>query len=65
MTATAGTSATDQALDEALDRIRELSGRLWEVRARHHPRPAGRLRRTRLCAECGHGMPCPTVRAAG
>lgn len=48
-------------LDSALDRVRELSMRLWEVRDRHRP---GRGRRGRRCLDCGQTYPCATARAA-
>ena len=52
----------DGVLELAVLRVRELSERLWAVRAAH---PAvRRLGRTR-CAGCGHAHPCPTLRAAG
>ena len=56
---------TDPALDEALDRIRELSSRLWAVRSAHRPVVTGRLRRTVVCAGGGLATPSPTLRAAG
>ncbi len=48
-------------LADALDRVRELSLRLWAVREAH---PVGRdlLGRSR-CRTCGHAWPCATVRA--
>ena len=61
----------DPALDEALERIRELSGRLWQVRAAHPSVPparwsaAWRRRRPAVCAGCGQAAPCPTLRATG
>ena len=51
----------DGALDEALDRVRELSLRLWAVRGVHRPRRAV-LGGTR-CSGCGQAYPCPTLRA--
>jgi hypothetical protein len=53
----------DPALEDALARVRELSLRLWAVRAEHR---AGRglLGRAR-CGTCGQPYPCATVRAAG
>ena len=51
------------ALDDALDRVRELSLRLWAVREAHPP-VRGLLRRTR-CGTCGEPFPCRTVQAAG
>lgn len=55
----------DAALEDALVRIRELSGRLWEVRRVHAPVAARSLLggpRVR-CAACGSACPCPTLRA--
>ena len=49
-------------LADAVDRVRELSLRLWAVRAAHPPRRG--LLGTR-CSTCGHAWPCPTVRATG
>lgn len=66
--AAGGAGKADEALartlDEALDRIVELSGRLWDVREVHR-RVAGRgLRRPApRCADCGQHFPCATVRA--
>ena len=63
----------DVALDEALRRIGELSGRLWAVRAAHRPGAAARRGRALggrrgtgepCCSGCGHPYPCPTVQAA-
>ena len=51
------------ALDDALERVRELSLRLWAVREAHPP-VRGLLRRTR-CGTCGEPFPCRTVQAAG
>ncbi|MDP9434993.1 MAG: hypothetical protein M3P93_07285 [Actinomycetota bacterium] len=51
------------ALDDALDRVRELSLRLWAVREAHPP-VRGLLRRDR-CGTCGEPFPCRTVLAAG
>lgn len=52
-----------QSLDEALARISDLAGRLWQVRDVHHPGRSllGRLR----CRGCGEAYPCATARAAG
>lgn len=60
-------TVADIALDQALDRIGELSTRLWAVRTAHRPAP-GRLGcipgRPRLrCTGCGHAYPCATARA--
>lgn len=50
-------------LDEAVDRVRELSMRLWAIREAHAP---GRTRLGRLrCRTCGQPAPCDTLRAAG
>ena len=66
---TARTSLDDLALDptltQALDRISDLSARLWAVRLAHRPVSVGRLRRSVVCAGCGLPTPCPTLRAAG
>ena len=68
-TPAAGPPAADdglvRALDEALDRIVELSGRVWEARAAHRPEPVRRLRRAadRRCSGCGQAYPCATARA--
>jgi hypothetical protein len=52
----------DVALDQALARIGELSGRLWAVRSAHRPRPRAGLLGGHRCAECGRAYPCPTTR---
>jgi hypothetical protein len=57
--------AGDPALDEALERISELSARLWAVRSAHRPVAAGWRRRETRCAGCGQPVPCATLRAAG
>ncbi|MCW2605340.1 MAG: hypothetical protein JWO60_33 [Frankiales bacterium] len=57
------TTTTDPVLVDALDRVRELSLRLWAVRAAHGP-VRSRLGRVR-CGTCGQAFPCPTLRAAG
>lgn len=54
-------SSRDDALDDALARVRELSLRLWDVRAAHRPR-RGLLGRDR-CGTCGQAYPCATLRA--
>lgn len=60
-TARSGTVA-DAALDDALVRIRELTLRLWAVRAAHQPsRGLGRPR----CGTCRARYPCPTLQAVG
>ena len=54
----------DPAFDEALARIRELSGRLHAVLDLHDARRT--LLGGRVCRCCSHAFPCPTVqRAAG
>lgn len=61
----AGSSLADVALDDALARIRDLTGRLWEVRRVHQPVAVRSLRGGRVrCAACGQACPCPTLRAA-
>jgi len=57
--------AADPALDEALERISELSARLWAVRSAHRPVVVGWRRRETRCAGCGQPLPCATLRAAG
>ena len=51
----------DTALDDALDRVRELSLRLWAVRAVHRPRRS--LLGNERCTSCGEPHPCTTLRA--
>ena len=58
-------TTADPALDEALERISDLAGRLWRVRLAHRPVEVGWLRREVRCAGCGQAVPCPTLRAAG
>ena len=62
--------ARDETLDQALERIAELSRRLWAAQAAHHPQPArpGRPRpwstqRHLRCVGCRQSYPCPTVQA--
>jgi hypothetical protein len=50
------------ALSDAVDRVRELSVRLWAVRAAHAP-VRGLLGRLR-CGTCGEPHPCTTQRVA-
>lgn len=50
----------DTALDDALDRVRELSLRLWAVRGVHRPRRS--LLGVR-CTSCRQAHPCPTLQA--
>jgi hypothetical protein len=57
------TTYDDPALDVAVDRVRELSLRLWAVRAAHQP-ARSRWRGLR-CPTCGEAHPCTTLRAAG
>ena len=52
----------DPALDEALDRIRELTVRLHAVLDLHDARRT--LLGGRVCRDCGQAFPCPTVRAS-
>ena len=52
---------TDPAFDEALARIRDLSGRLHAVLDLHGARRS--LLRGRVCRCCSRPFPCPTVRA--
>ena len=59
--ATSVDASGDPALDAAVARIRELSLRLWAVRAAH-PATGTRWRGLR-CATCGQPYPCATVRA--
>lgn len=54
--------ASSATLDAAVDRVRELSLRLWAVRDQH--RPVRRLGRVR-CTCCGQAYPCGTLLAAG
>jgi hypothetical protein len=66
-TATSGpgsgvTSVVDPAFDEALARIRELTGRLHAVLDLHDARRT--LLGARVCRDCGQAFPCPTVRAS-
>jgi len=49
-------------LSDAVDRVRELSVRLWAVRAAHAP-VRGLLGRLR-CGTCGQPHPCATLRVA-
>jgi hypothetical protein len=58
-------SPLDTALDEALDRIAELSRRVRQAQSAHRPRSYRlpyRLGRWR-CAGCGQDYPCATTRA--
>lgn len=57
---TVGPALGDEALDDALERVRELSLRLWAVRAVHRPRRS--LLGVR-CSCCGQPHPCVTLRA--
>ena len=50
----------DAALDDALERVRELSLRLWAVRAVHRPRRG--LLGVR-CTACCQPHPCVTLQA--
>ncbi|MGZ6792968.1 MAG: hypothetical protein ACXVFV_08435, partial [Mycobacteriales bacterium] len=51
----------DEALDQALERIAELSRRVWQARREHRPRRA--LGRRQRCTGCGQAYPCGTVLA--
>jgi hypothetical protein len=53
----------DPTLDVAVARVRELSLRLWAVRAAHQPAQT-RWRGLR-CRTCDEPHPCGTLRAAG
>ena len=57
------TTHDDPALDAAVDRVRELSLRLWAVRSAHQP-IVTRWRGLR-CRTCAEPHPCTTLRAAG
>jgi hypothetical protein len=52
----------DPALDDALARIAELSGRLRAVGDLHVPRRT--LLGAHVCRACAHAFPCPTTRAS-
>jgi hypothetical protein len=54
----------DGTLDQALERIAELSRRLWAAQAAHRPGPVryGQQRQPR-CVGCRQRYPCPTARA--
>jgi hypothetical protein len=52
----------DDALDDALTRIAELSRRLHAVTDLHEPRRT--ILGTRVCRACARPAPCPTVRAS-
>jgi hypothetical protein len=56
---TAGLLVADDALDDALSRIAELTGRLHAVADLHAPRRT--LLGTRACRACARAFPCPTV----
>ena len=56
-------TAAEQTLVDAVERVRELSLRLWAVRAAH-PCVRGLLGRLR-CGTCGGPHPCRTLLAAG
>lgn len=53
---------SEPVLADAVDRVRELSVRLWAVREAHAPVKGllGRLR----CGTCGEAHPCRTSRVA-
>jgi len=50
----------DPALDDALDRIAELTSRLHAVTDLHDPRRT--LLGARVCRACARAFPCPTTR---
>ncbi len=50
----------DVALDDALERVRELSLRLWAVRGVHRPR---RSLLGMRCSACHEPHPCLTLQA--
>jgi len=52
----------DPALDDALDRIAELTGRLHAVRDLHVPRRT--VLGGRVCRACARSFPCPTTEAS-
>lgn len=55
----------DRALDEALDHIASLSGRLLTLQRMHSAARRGHRARQRVrCASCGQPVPCPTLRLA-
>jgi len=59
------TRADDRALDDALDRMRQLVGTVLAVPDTHRPalRRRGLLRRpVRVCTSCGQHHPCTTRR---
>ena len=59
-TATTADRVLDAALDDALARIAELTGRLHAVSDLHAPRRT--LLGARCCRACQRAWPCPTVR---
>jgi hypothetical protein len=61
-TTTGRSVEADPAFDEALARIRELTGRLHAVLDLHDARRT--LLRGHVCRDCGQAFPCPTVRAS-
>lgn len=65
-TATCSTTRTvvaDPALDDALDRIAQLTARLHAVADLHGPRRT--LLGGRVCRSCAQAFPCPTAQASG
>ncbi len=57
------TVAPAPLLDEALERIQQLSAAVWDVRAQHEPVRERHWRGVRvLCATCRVAHPCPTWR---
>lgn len=61
-TVTQAETVADAALDQALERIGELSNRLWAVQHAHRPRATRGWHRASQCHECGQAFPCPTSR---
>lgn len=53
----------DPALDDALDRIAQLTARLHAVADLHRPRRT--LLGTSVCRACARSFPCPTAQASG
>lgn len=56
------TAVADPALDDALDRIAQLTARLHAVSDLHAPRRS--LLRGHVCRACSRPAPCPTARAS-
>lgn len=58
---TAHPDTADPALDDALDRIAQLTARLHAVTDLHVPRRT--LLGSRVCRACRRAAPCPTAQA--